>query len=251
MTAQTWNSLQTTLLAALSKTQPPYTTVPADFAALYPQATSYAEGRIYRDVPMLAQRAQNTSLTTTASSRQIALSGLSPSLLVAEGLALITPSGTSSPASGTRVWYDEASLDLIDLVWPSEATTAAPSVLDPAYPRYWAMRDASTIVLCPTPDKAYTVELTGLFQQTPISSTNPSTYLSTTYPEILEAACMVFLAGALMHNFGAMADLPAQSISWEKVYQDLLPGVRSEEARRRGVIPDGPTPPAPNQMRPA
>ena len=56
MAALTWTTLQTALLAITVKAQPPYNVVPPDFAYLYPQATSYAEGRIYKDIPFLATR---------------------------------------------------------------------------------------------------------------------------------------------------------------------------------------------------
>lgn len=235
--ALTYATLQTALLAALSKAQPPYSTAPADFAALYPQAISYAEGLIYRDVVMLAERTQDTSLATTPGSRALNLSAMTNPVLVPEGMALITPAGTTNPALGTRVWYTMASLDTIDMAWPQEASAVAPSLLDWT-PRYFAMRDALSIVFCPTVNGAYTAEITGLFQPAALSASNTSTYLSSTYPDLLEAACMVYLTGALLHNFGSQADNPQRAVSWEGIYQKLLDGVRSEESRRRGIVPD-------------
>lgn len=231
MAALTYTTLQTTLLVALSQAPSPYNVIPPDFAQLYPQAITYAEGRIYRDLVPVANRQQNSSLSTTASSRTLDLTAISP--LVVEGFALITPSGTSNPKLGTRVQFDAASLDAIDLFWPNESVTVAPQNAD-WYNRSWAMRDDHTIVFCPTPDAVYTVELTGMFQPAALSSTNATTYLSTVYPELLTAACMIWLTGALLRNFGASADDPKMALSWEKTYaQDLLPKVLEEEQRRR------------------
>ena len=239
--ALTWNTLQTALLSALAQSPPPYNVIPPDFTQLYPQATSYAEGRIYGDLVMLGQRQQNTSLTTTPTSRNLNLAAMTNSaggpLIVLEGVALITPSGQSSAALGTRITFDEASLDMIDLIWPVEATTLAPGSAD-NIGRYWAMRDANTVVLAPTPDAAYTAEITGTYQPTPISSGNPTTYLSTTYPDLLLAACMVWLSGALMRNFGSQADDPKMALSWEAEYQKLVTNALEEETRRRGLAPN-------------
>ena len=135
MTAQTYTSLQSTLLANTVKAQPVNGSydgaiVPPDFANIYPQAISYAENRIYRDLVMLATRQQNTSLTTTVGSRNVNLSamtnGAGGPIIVPEGFALITPSTAATPSTGTRVPFDMASLDVIDQFWPTEATTVVP-----------------------------------------------------------------------------------------------------------------------------
>lgn len=246
-TPLTYATLQNNLLQALVKAQAPGYTPPPDFVTLLPLAISYAEGRIYRDVVMLAQRKQDTSLTTTADSRQISLAGMTLPIVVPEGVALIVPSPISNPAVGTRVPYDMASLDVIDLMWPTEATVVTPSITD-WNPRFWALRDAQTIVLCPTPDAVYTAEITGLFQPAPMSGTNATTYLGNTYPEFLEIACMTFLVGELKQNWSSQADDPRMSVSYEQQYSTLLTGVRNEEIRRRGLRPDvAASPPQPQR----
>jgi hypothetical protein len=248
MAAQTWTQLQQTFLAITVKAQPPYdpTTAPGDFAALLPQATSYAEQRIYTDIPFLGHRASNATLSTTMGKRTVSLSMMINSaggpIIIPESLRLIAPVG-SSPQSGTRVPFVRSSTFLIDSVWPIESTMQAPSLTTFAT-NYWAMVDAQTIIVAPTPDAAYVVEIDGLFQPAPISAANPATYLSTTYPALLEAACMVFLQGALMKNFGAQADNPQSALSWEALYQELMQSAKAEEARRRGIMPDIPMPSA-------
>ena len=155
-------------------------------------------------------------------------------IIIPEGLALITPAGTTNPALGKRVPFDMASLDLIDLVWPDESVTLDPSAAD-NIGRYWALRDDQTIVLSPPPDDAYSAELTGLYQPATLSSGNPSTYLATFYSDLLTVACMIWLVGALLRNFGAQSDLPQQAVSWEAQYAALMPMARAEEYRRRGL----------------
>lgn len=257
MAALTWATLETELIVALVQAPPPYNVIPPDFASLYPNATSYAESRICAEIPLLANRTQNTQLATVAGSRQLNLSLMTNPLVVQEGLALISPAGTTNPALGARIVFDKATLDFIDQIWPVEATTMDPSIADNVG-RWWAplntgpssgvsiagVAASSIIVLAPTPDNVYTAECTGLFQPTPISNSNPSTYLSTVYPDLLVAACMVFLEGALRRNFGAQADNPQSAMSWEAMYTRLKDAAAFEEARRRGLAPDLPRAPA-------
>lgn len=242
MAALTWDTLQTTLLAALSASQPPYSVIPPSFATLFPQATSYAEGRIYKDIVLLATRAIDTSLVTMPGMRAISMATMALPCVVPESVALITPAGQGL-AAGTQNQYDESSLDAIDMVWPTQSVTMSPpSAL--WIGRRWALVDNQTIVLAPTPDAIYVVVVTGLFQPTPIGPSNQSTYLSTIYPELLTAACMVFLTGALQHNFSAQGDEPASSLSWEAEYMKLKTAAQYEEMRRRGLNPNFPPPPS-------
>jgi hypothetical protein len=242
----TWATLQTALLEATAKTQPPYSTIPPDFAVALPQATNYAEGRIYKEFGGLrATRQQNTSLQTTPNSRVISLTGMSnPNggpIIVPERFALF---GGNLPG---RVQFDRASLDMIDLIWPQQTIVLAPNVLDFQL-RLWDLVDDHTIVIAPTPDAAYIVEITGLFAPTPIGPgnesptplTTTSTYLSQTYPELLVAGCMVWLCGGLLHNFGAASDNPARAMSWEATFRSLMDLAIEEEIRRQGLAPNRP-----------
>lgn len=252
MAALTWPSLEQTLLSTLAQAPPPYNVIPADFALLYPRATSYAESRICAEIPLLANRAQNTQLTTTSGSRQLNLALMTNPLVVMERLALVTPASTA-PAAGTRYPFIKTTLDFIDNFWPHEATTLDPSLAEQVG-RYWAPLStgstaaaypgsASVIVLAPTPNATFTAECTGLFQPTPLSSGNETTYLSTVYPDLLTAACLVFLSGALLRNYGSQSDDPRQAQSWEAQYVTLRDAATFEEARRRGLAVDDPRPP--------
>lgn len=246
MAALTFNLLGNNLLALLVKQQPPFNitnftsgggAVDAFFAQLYPEAIRYAEARIYRELVLLNQRTTDNSLVTVAASRVLNLSAMTTQVIVPEGLSLITPSGTGSPALGTRVPFDEASLDVIDLMWPIEGVTGTPSITD-FTSRMWALLDDHTLVIAPTPDAAYTASITGLFQPLPLSSTTTTTYLSTAYPDLLEAACMVYLCGAILKNFGAKSDNPMQALSWEMEVTKLMGLAKDEEHRRRGLKPN-------------
>lgn len=241
MAAQTFTTIKNAVITALSNAPSPYTATTDDFETLFPQGTSYAENRIYRDMVMLATRQSNATLVSATGSRSFDLNNLVNAdggpIIVPEGFGLISPAGQSDPALGTVIPFKQAGLDWIDQIWPQQSVTMDPTLAQ-WIGRYWAMYDDHTIVVSPTPDAPagahYTAVVTGLFQPTPISSGNPTTYLSTYYPELLETAIMIFMVGWLQRNFSSTADDPAQAQSFETQYKNLLPGCIEEEQRRRG-----------------
>lgn len=230
------------------------------FSILYPQATSYAEQRIYHDIPFLAQRLQDTSLKTTAGQRSISLFGTTLPIVYPQRLALtVLPlylqdgygnnvlDGYGNPiiVSGVppyQVPFLPTSLDFIDLYWPTESQTWGPGA---SLGNYWCIEGgfspsdftSPTIVIAPTPDAAYPITVTGMFREIPLSAGNPQTYLSTNYPELMLCASMVFLSGALLRNYssqgGTTPDEAGMPISWEGQYMRLKDIAAAEELRRR------------------
>lgn len=197
---------------------------PTDFVNILPRAIEYAENRINREIVFLADRAQNTSLAFTGTTRELDLSTASVVISVPEGLAAVT-------AGGVRIPFYEASLDVIDLFFPNPAL--AVDIATYVGDLYWAMKDATTIVVGPTPNAALTAEVTGIFVPARLSSTNPNTYISDQYPDLMEAASMIYLSG-YVRNFGAQADTPKMAQSWEEQYKQLAASATTEEQRRRG-----------------
>lgn len=240
--------------AILEEAPSPYV-LPTDMATLMPRAIEYATNRICRDMILLAQRQSNSTLSFTAGARSLDISSLSPSCLVVEGVAAVTPAG-SQPAAGTRWQFDSCSLDTIDATWPTEATTAPPNANAALR---WAMKDDHTVVVSPTPDANYVCELTGLFALAYINASGPtSNYITNTYPELFLAAGMIWWAG-YQRDYGSQADDPKLAVSWETQYRTLLTSALGEESRRRGLkAPDGstsrgktpPPPPAGTQIPP-
>lgn len=222
-----YSDLSAALTVLAQQAQTPYTSLPTDFVTFLPRAIDYAEGRIYRSCVFLAQRSQDSSLTFTPAARALNTAGLT-TLLVVEGLAMIIPAA-STPAAGTRVQCDPMSLDFIDSVWPVEATTQTPTLTTA---QYFCLRDDHTIIVAPTPDAAYKAEITGIFRPAAISAVNPTTYLATTYGELLLAACMISVSGYL-RDYGSQSDDPKLAVSWEDQFGKLLTGVEAEERRRR------------------
>lgn len=242
MTALTWTTLGQTLLAAIVRAQPPFAFPSSDgfFTQLYPRATSYAESRITQEIPMLGNRTEDTSQITVSGNNQISVTAMTSPIIVPETVDLITPASTQ-PGSGTRWSYDMTTPDVINAIWPTQATTLAPA-LATDIGRFWALLNASTIIVAPTPDGAYVAAVAGLAATQALSASQTTTYLSTNYPDLLTAACMVFLEGAMTHNFGAQAGNPGEAMSWEGLYQQLADVCWFEELRRRGLAPDTPRP---------
>lgn len=241
MAAQTWTTLQQACAIALTRQQGgSISTYDPLFIAMFPLATSYAEDRINQEIPFLGNRKTVTAANaTTGGNPDIAWTAFTSA-----GATLSVPEQLQVVNGGTNVPYTETSYDLIRVFWPVSSQTIAPSL---AYQggRYWAAKDTTSLTVAPTPDGNYSVAVTGIFNPVPISSGNPTTYLSTNYPDLLEAGCLVYLAGALNRNFGAQADEPKMAMSWEQVFQGLLAPARDEERRRRGLRPNVPMPPAP------
>ena len=58
-------------------------------------------------------------------------------------------------------------------------------------PKYYGMWDNNTIVLAPTPNSTYQIQLNYIFKDPVLSSTNTETYLSKYFPNGLLYACLV------------------------------------------------------------
>jgi hypothetical protein len=91
--------------------------------------------------------------------------------------------------------------------WPNRTSTGDP--------KYYAMWDQNTIYLAPTPNHAYNIELALNRNETGLSGTNTTTWVSQNAPQVLLYACLLetfkFLKGPY--------DLLAQ---YEKSYQQAV-----------------------------
>ena len=101
-------------------------------------------------------------------------------------------------------------------------------------PKYYGYWDEETIVLAPTPDANYTMQVNYILKPTGLSSSNTTTYLSTNFPNGLLYACLVEAYGFLKG--------PADMIQlYEQKYQQALQGFTIEQVgrRRRDEYQDG------------
>ena len=64
-------------------------------------------------------------------------------------------------------------------------------------PKYYSMWDENTIVMAPTPNATYTIQLNYILKDPGLSATNTTTYLSTYFPNGLLYACLAEAYGFL------------------------------------------------------
>lgn len=134
----------------------------------------------------------------------------------------------NNPVTGTKNRLEFVSKDALDILWPTDLS-------EQDVPRYAAFIDNQTMALGPVPDQSYIVEFTGTFRPAPMSASNTTTYLGTTYPDLFLAACMVF--GMLYQKDADQPQgaSPGQDMQkWEQVYKERKVSALSEIQRQKG-----------------
>ena len=199
---------------------------PADpnFTTMLPGMIDFAEQKMYRELDLLATRVTDTSATLTAGVHTLSLPVSMGTFLVVEQVNVITPA-TATSSYGTRNPLVNTSVDVIDITYPSQ-------IVAQNVPEFFAMKDNATILLGPTPDQNYAIEIRGTQRPVPLSATNPTTILTTMLPDAFIAASMIFGAG-FMRDFGAQSDNPQMAASWDAQYGKLIQSANVEELRKK------------------
>jgi len=221
----------TNLMSVASSTDP-------NFSTFLPGAIDYAEGRIYRDLDLLATRITSTAGACSSGVRTVALSTTQGTFLVVERVNVMSSAGAPSSAA-TRNPLLFVSPDWLDATYPTALSSYC------GLPLFTARLSDTTLAFGPAPDQAYGLEVSGTYRPSALSSGNSSTWLTQNVPELFMAATMVFAAG-FQQNFGAQADNPQASGSWEQQYQALLQTATVDELRKKyqaeGWSPAKPSP---------
>ena len=95
------------------------------FLAILPQAITYAENRIYRDLDFMFTSVANTSYSIVQGSRKITVfeADFFPeengTLIVCEQINLLTPAGATDPNEATRVPLLPTTKEFLDSVYGS------------------------------------------------------------------------------------------------------------------------------------
>jgi len=101
-------------------------------------------------------------------------------------------------------------------------------------PKYYSYWDENTIVLAPTPDQNYNMQINYILKPTQLSASNTTTYLSKEFPNGLLYACLIEAFGFLKG--------PMDMIQYyEKRYSEAAQGFSIEQMgrRRRDEYTDG------------
>lgn len=190
-----------------------------DFDAILPSVIDYAEQRIYRELDLISTVFVPTPVTLAPGVRSVAI----PNTIVAiNDVAILTPAGTTS-TTGVRQVLTPVSRAVVDMLYPGNTYVAAPKM--------FAMQDQWTVILGPSPDAAYALEIVATTRPAALSASNTSTFISERLPDLFIAASMVFMSG-YMRNFGAQQSDSAMSASWEAQYVALKGSADTEEQRK-------------------
>ncbi len=135
-----------------------------------------AEWRIFRDIDSDNNKRYATANLIT-SQRFIDTPG---DLLIVRSAQIVDSDGSAQPDNREFLEYRDTSF--MSQYNPTGAT---------GVPKYYGMWDDNTIVLAPTPDATYTIQLNYILKDTGLSSTNTQTYISKYFPNGLLYACLV------------------------------------------------------------
>ena len=135
-----------------------------------------AEWRIFREIDSDNNRRYATA-NLIASQRFI---DVPADLLIVRSAQIVDSDGSSQPDNREFLEYRDTSY--MSEYNPTGAT---------GVPKYYGFWDNDTIVLAPTPDATYTIQLNYILKDPGLSSTNTETYLSKVFPNGLLYACLV------------------------------------------------------------
>ena len=170
-----------------------------------------AELRIMRDVDVDANKRYATAQVVSGT-RFI---DTPQNTLVIRSAQIVDSDGTSNPDNREFLeWRDSSFMSEFN---PTNAQ---------GVPKYYSWWDDDTIVLAPTPDATYTIQLNYILKPQTLSSTNTQTYISQQFPNGLLYACLVE-AFSFLKGPNDLLQL------YEGKYKQVLEGFSIEQMGRR------------------
>jgi hypothetical protein len=170
-----------------------------------------AEFRILRDVDSDNNRRYATA-NVAASDRFIRIPD---NLLVVRSAQIIDSDGVGAADNREFLEYRDTS-------YMSEYNSTGVT----GVPKYYSMWDEDNIVMAPTPDATYTIQLNYILKDPGLSSTNTTTYISQNFPNGLLYACLVE-AFSFLKGPNDLLQL------YEGKYKQVLEGFSIEQMGRR------------------
>ena len=144
----------------------------------------HAELRIFRQVDLDVFK-KNASATLTASTPFVTMPGTTPTTFeFVRFVSIYSASGSlGGLTDNNRIVLQKKDSSFISEYWPNRTSTGIP--------KYYANYDEDSLLLAPTPNAAYTMDLEYNAQPTGLSSSNTTTWVSNNAPELLLYACLV------------------------------------------------------------
>lgn len=180
------------------------------------------ENKIAREVDLDEQRRYATT-TCTANNAFIDVSGPEGGFRFARSLQIVG-------SDGTRTYLEQKDETYIDEYAPKRSETTGTG-----QPKYWANWDAQTLILAPTPNQVYELEMAYVEepQQLDTSNANSTTWVSTNAPEVL-------LYGVLSEAFSYLKN-PQDMQLYDAKYSQALQALATEQMgrNRRDEYTDG------------
>jgi len=176
------------------------------------------ENKIARQMDSDDQRRYATT-TFEANNAFLDVSGPEGGFRFARGLQLVE-------TDGTRTWLQQRDATFMDEYSPERSTTDTNFT---GKPKYWGNWDATTLIVAPTPNVAYTVEM--WYDETPerlgngSSGTSTTTFVSNNAPEVL-------LYGTLSEAYSYLKNLQDMQL-YEGKYQVALQDFAQEQMGRK------------------
>jgi hypothetical protein len=135
------------------------------------------EDQVAREVDSDAQRRYATA-TSVANNAFLDVSGPEGGFRFARGLQILN-------SSNERTWLQQRDATFMD-----EYANQRSETTGTGFPKFWGNWNGNTIILAPTPDAIYTIEM--WYDETPerLSNTNTTTFLSTNAQEVLIYGCV-------------------------------------------------------------
>ena len=186
----------------------------------------HAELKIFREMDLDVFKKYKTA-SLTSSDAFVAMPGALPvDFEFARYVHIFSPSGSlGGLTDNERVTLQKKDSSYINEYWPNRTSTGVP--------KYYANWDNDTIILAPTPNAAYTIELAYNAQPTGLSSSNTTTWVSNNAPQLLLYACLIeafkFLKNPDMLNI--------YTVSYKEELQTM--GQEQMGRRRRDEYMDG------------
>lgn len=180
----------------------------ATFVANIPQFVKLAEERIYRAVQLQALQ-KNATSNLSSGNQYLTL----PS-------DFWSPLELSVTSSGSQYFLYPKDVSFIRAAYPSASTTGRP--------RYYAMFDADSLILGPTPDSAYVAELHYIYKPESIVTAS-TTWLGTNGERCLLYGTLVEAYNAYLKGDSDLAQ------EYERHFQEALSRLRTmAEGQNRG-----------------
>ena len=184
------------------------------------------ENQIDRLVDTDAQRRYATT-TFEANNAFLDVSGPEGGFRFARALQIVA-------ADGTRTWLEQRDATFMDEYSVERSTTDTNFT---GQPKYWGNWDATTLIVAPTPNTAYTVEM--WYDETPerlgngAGTTSTTTFISNNAPEVL-------LYGTLSEAFSYLKNAQDMQLYTQK-FQTALQAFANEQMgrKRRDEYVDG------------